>query len=103
MKAPGAIIAAAGFLAAFSPDVRADSGAWRLLTEKDGTAVETIVIDRPGPAGGKLMTILNLGFGPKDGCVPELAIAVLKGAGYGKPQGKVLPPNTDPVGLKVDD
>lgn len=64
--------------------------------------METISVERPAPSGGKFLTQLNIGFGPRVGCLPEFSIAVLKGDGFGKKLSQTMPPNTDPINLMID-
>jgi hypothetical protein len=81
---------------------RAQKGFWTIQVSDDGTIVAGIAMDHPGASGTTVVTLMNVGFGPKSGCQPEIGIAMLKGDGYGTPVGKISPPHTEPVNLTVD-
>ncbi|MGH7100196.1 MAG: hypothetical protein ACREE4_21475 [Stellaceae bacterium] len=75
---------------------------WTVQASDDGTIVASIAMDHPGASGTTIVSLMNVGFGPRGGCQPEVGIAMLKGDGYGKPVGKISPPHTEPVNLMVD-
>jgi hypothetical protein len=95
-------VALACLVATASVSAHAQKGLWTIQVSDDGTVVASIAMDHPGESGTTIVTLMNVGFGPKGGCQPEIGIAVLKGSGYGKPVGKMSPPYTEPVNLTVD-
>lgn len=92
----------ASLVATASVSARAQKSLWDIQVSDDGTVVASIAMDHPGASGTAIVTLINVGFGPKGGCQPEIGIAMLKGEGYGKPIGKISPPHTEPVKLTVD-
>lgn len=95
-------IASAFLVATASVSAHAQKGLWAIRVSDDGTVVASIAMDHPGASGTTITTLMNVGFGPKGGCQPEIGFAILKGEGYGKIVGKMSPPRTEPVSLKVD-
>ena len=85
----------------FSTKAYAQDTLWKVQRSDDGTVVTTLALDH-AIATGTLVSLMNVGFAPKNGCQPELGIALLKGNGYGTPVGRISPPHTEPVSLVVD-
>jgi len=88
-------------LTAFGAHARQSS--WTVQASDDGTVVARVAMDHRGTTGTTIMTVLNVGYGRKNGCQPEFGIAMLKGSGYGSPVGKISPPSTEPITLVVDE
>jgi hypothetical protein len=88
--------------AAPAAGAQAHNDLWRIETSDDGTVVANLAMDHPRASGTVIITVMNIGFGPKDGCQPEVGVAVLKGSGYGNSVGKVSPAQTEPMSLWVD-
>lgn len=80
----------------------AQTATWQVHKADDGTFLATMPIDHPTTTGAIILTSLNIGFGRKNGCQPELGVAMLKGTGFGSPVGRVSPPRTEPITLLVD-
>jgi hypothetical protein len=85
--------------AAPAAGAQAHNDLWRIETSDDGTVVANLAMDHPRASGTVIITVMNIGFGPKDGCQPEVGVAVLKGSGYGNSVGKVSPAQTEPMSL----
>ena len=85
----------------FSAKIYAQDTLWRVQRSDDGTIVAIVALDH-ATATGTLASLMNVGFAPKNGCQPELGIAMLKGNGYGTPVGRISPPHTKPISLSVD-
>jgi hypothetical protein len=80
----------------------AQSSAWQVQRSDDGTVVASVGVDYPGGQGVTILGLLNVGFGTRDGCQPEIAVALLKGAHYGSAVGRISPPRTEPMSLVID-
>jgi len=72
------------------------------IQTKDGFEA-TIAMDHPTKLGTMIATLLNVGSNPKRNCQAEVGIAMLKGAHYGNPIGKILPMQAALVKLIVDE
>jgi hypothetical protein len=81
--------------------LHAQESQWQIQTSGDGTILATIATDHP-TATGTFMTVLSVGFGKGDGCIAELGLAILKGNGYGRPIGKTVPSQNEPMELMID-
>ena len=80
----------------------AQSSPWQVQVSDTGDVVASSNQSMTVSNGRTLNGLLNIGFGSKGGCLPELGVAVLTGDGYGKPVGKYSPPNTTSIRLTVD-
>lgn len=79
----------------------AQSAPWQIQITDDQTVVASLAMDHP-TSSGKVVTLLNIGFGTRNRCRAEIGIAMLRDGGYGDTVGKVSPPNTEPVSLTID-
>ena len=81
----------------------AQSSAWQVQRSDDGTVVASIGVDYPGGQGVTILGLLNVGFGTRDGCQPEIGVALLKGAHYGSAVGRISPPRIEGASRTVGD
>src|ERR1700676_2150039 len=98
------IVALSSSAVIYSAAVGADAqeSLWKVQKNDEGTVVATVAMDHP-EVSGSIVTLLNVGFGTRNGCRAEVGIAILKGGSYGSTLGKLSPPKTEPISLSVDE
>ena len=80
----------------------AQSSAWQVQRSDDGSVVASLGMEYPSSQGVTILGLLNVGFGARDRCQPEIGVALLKGRHYGSAVGRISPPRTEPISLVIN-
>lgn len=85
------------------PIHRANAAApWTVETDGDGATVASLTLDHVNQGNLNMLAVFNVGFAAKTHCHGEIGTALLSGAGYGRPVGRVDPSKTDVMAVRVD-
>jgi hypothetical protein len=75
---------------------------WIVQTDDDGAMVASLMLDHINQNNPNIIAVFNVGFAAKTHCQGEIGTALLSGAGYGQPVGRVDPSKTDIMVMRVD-